>query len=271
MSAAVAISASESLMNVGNSQGRGAIPGMPEGLSPETQVLWRNLFQQLSTCIPAQRDPLLDLRLAGVTTMLLLAARLEARLLAALEAENTPLPPAALIREACRLKTQAIQALEEIRRECASEPLEPSAVCPTEPVPSGLPAGRRHSGSGTNRCRQHENSPTAWVGKPDCSDAAPLFRPETDPDRSCTGPAQDPVSCASLPERSAPNVLGPIGRRDTPEDPVLQQAAAMARQYEDAWIRRLSRRRQGPRRPPADLQTASRSRQPGLTSMGSTP
>lgn len=247
MSAAITLSASESLWRAENGRVCGAIPGMPEGLSKETQVLWRNLFQQLSTRDPGLQDPLLNLRLAGVTTMLLLAARLEARILSALEAENTPLPPAALIRETCRLKAQAIQALEEIRRDCASEPMEPPAMSSADPVLSGMPAGRRQFTSGTDPRWTPEKAPV--VPEPDDPAAAPLLRPETDSDRSPSDLAHAPVARTSPLNRSVLSLNGPIGRFDYPGDPAFRQAAAIARQYEDAWANRLSRGKRKPLAP----------------------
>jgi len=243
MSAAVAMSANEFLFHAGNTQDHSAIPGMPQGLSSETELMWRNLFKVLSASWPEPRHPMLNLRLAGVTTMLLLAARLEARMLSAMEDEKAPLPPAALLRETFRLRAQAARMLEEIRSEDISEHPDPLAMSPAASADS-VPAARGgQSGCQGNRTGEPQDPPAESESAPAADSPAPLLCPGTGSVRSLPAPIPGNIPYASPPERSSSSVFVQVSRPVSPADQALWEAAVTARQHEDAWVSRLSRGR----------------------------
>jgi len=115
----------EKKVKVFDSEDQPVVTGRPQGLSQDTEILWNKTYHLLADQFAEPLDPLQTLWLAGITTMLVMADRLEARILAALDRADTALPPAALLRETFRLRSQALQGLEALRRAgssaCCSE------------------------------------------------------------------------------------------------------------------------------------------------------
>ena len=167
---------------------------------PEIHAILAFLDQVLP---PADGDPLHLLRRIQAAVMLLLAARLESRLLTALDQDQQTLPSAALIRQAARARRDAMALLESLLR--AEPPPQPPHP---EPRPAGAdpanPAPPLHPPASAVEPREQPR--TGRPASASASDTRPLDAP-------AGGPALlIPPKGPALPEKPDRNHRSP----DTP-------------------------------------------------------
>lgn len=172
---------------------------------PEVQVILAFLDRTLP---PAAGDPLSLLRRVQAAVMLLLAGRLESRLLAALDNDQQALPSAALIRQAARARTEAMNLLETlIADQTAAPPPNPEmqpadGTCSGQeslPNPPSSEAGNRE----ISKSDPPASVPSAAAGPTDAAQGS---------DRT-TLPARNPQngSALTVPDLNT-GARGPAGR-----------------------------------------------------------
>jgi len=164
---------------------------------PEVKTMLSVLDQMLP---PAAGDPVNLLRRVQIAVMLLLAGRLESRLLVALDQDPQALPSAALIRQAVQARREAMALLETLLTpETAAQPQVPSSYPSHGTIPDTAPDGPDPS-SADGKQNTLETLPPA-------SEPAPVTAPNTNPDVASAGrPAlPTPERCTAISDHADNN------------------------------------------------------------------
>ncbi len=124
---------------------RGLLPDHPDALPMMNLLLAAPRFQHAADAAETL------IRLAGAVALLLLGRKLEARLLAALDQPENPIPPASLIRCVTDLHKQAMALLEETERVSAETPDLPPDAPATRPDAPNPPTPQSNTQSPMQR------------------------------------------------------------------------------------------------------------------------